>query len=275
MIEIREPTLQDEAEFLDAMQKSKALHHPWVSAPLTPEEFHAYIKRSEQDNQKCFLVLKNNQIAGVFNISEIVRGCFQNAFLGFYAVSGFENQGIMSTGLKLALTYCFEKLKLHRLEANIQPENKISAHLVKNNGFRYEGQSPNYLKIDGIWCTHDHYAMTYEIYHKGEQDLIQKNKKQINFKKIQLIPASIEEYPVIQNMGRFYVYDMSEYLSGEPGWEMPENGLYECIDFKKYWQTDDAFPFLIRYENELAGFVIIDKKGSDESINFNVAQFFI
>jgi ribosomal-protein-alanine N-acetyltransferase len=56
---------------------------------------------------------------------------------------------------------------------------------------------------------------------------------------------------------------------------MPENGLYESIDFKKYWQTEDAFPFLIRHADELAGFVIIDKKGSDPQIDFNMAQFFI
>jgi len=97
----------------------------------------------------------------------------------------------------------------------------------------------------------------------------------IDYDKVSLIPASLKDHPTIQNMGRFYVYDMSEYVGDEAGWEMPEDGLYECIDFKKYWQTDNAFPFLIRYENELAGFVIIDKKGSDPSIDFNVAQFFI
>ena len=274
MITIREPTLQDEENFLLAMQKSVPLHHPWVKAPLTSEEFHTYIKRSQQDNQKSLIVLKDNQIAGVFNISEIVRGCFQNAFLGFYAVTGFENQGIMSTGLKLVLKYFFEELKLHRIEANIQPQNKRSIELIKKNGFRYEGQSPNYLKINGTWCTHEHWAMTIEDYTKSYIGN-DKRKIQIDFTKIRIIPASLQDYSIIQNMGRFYVYDMSEFLGFDLGWEIPENGLYECIDFKKYWETNDAFPFLIRYENELAGFVIIDKKGSDASINFNVAQFFV
>ncbi len=92
---------------------------------------------------------------------------------------------------------------------------------------------------------------------------------------IKLIPASIEAYPLIQNMGRFYVYDMSEYLGFEQSWEIPKDGLYECIDFKKYWQKTDAFPFLIYYANEIAGFAIIDKKGSEPKIDFNMAQFFI
>lgn len=87
--------------------------------------------------------------------------------------------------------------------------------------------------------------------------------------------ASIDDYPTIQNMGRFYVYDISEYMGDETGWEMPENGLYECIDFKKYWEDKNSYPHLIRHHSELAGFVIVDKKGSDTSIEFNMAQFFI
>ncbi len=97
-------------------------------------------------------------------------------------------------------------------------------------------------------------------------------KESIDYEQVILVPATLDDYPTLQNMGRFYTYDLSEY---EAGWQMPENGLYECIDFKKYWQTDDAFPFLIRYKGELAGFVIVDKKGSDKNIDFNMAQFYI
>lgn len=99
--------------------------------------------------------------------------------------------------------------------------------------------------------------------------------KIIDYKNIKLIPANLTDYPIIQNMGRFYVYDMSEHLGFEPGWKIPANGLYECIDFKKYWSDPNAFPYLIHYEKELAGFAIIDKKGSDKHIEFNMAQFFI
>lgn len=100
-------------------------------------------------------------------------------------------------------------------------------------------------------------------------------KNYADYSKIKLIPAPLSDYPTIQNLGRFYAYDMSEYLGHEAGWEMSENGLYECMDFKKYWESENTYPFLVRYEKELAGFVIIDKKGSDASIEFNVAQFFI
>lgn len=97
----------------------------------------------------------------------------------------------------------------------------------------------------------------------------------INFNDIKLIPATLKEHPVIQNMGRFYVYGMSEYLGKQAGWEIPEDGLYECIDFKKYWEDKNSFPFLVRYKSEIAGFVIVDKKGSNAEVDFNMAQFFI
>lgn len=82
-IVIREPNIEDKAAFLAAMQCSQSLHHPWVKAPLTSQEFDEYFQRYQQSNQKSFLVCQGNDIAGVFNISEIVRGLFQNAYLGF------------------------------------------------------------------------------------------------------------------------------------------------------------------------------------------------
>ena len=92
---------------------------------------------------------------------------------------------------------------------------------------------------------------------------------------LELVPATIEDYPTIQNMGRFYVYDMTEYMGGDADWNIPENGLFECIDFKKYWDQPDTSPFIVRKNKEIAGFVIVDKKGSDQQVDFNMAQFFI
>lgn len=115
--------------------------------------------------KKSYLVFnENNDLVGVFNLNEIVRGYFQNAYLGFYGVINFSNQGYMSAGLKLVVNKVFNDLKLHRIEANIQPSNEKSIFLVKSNRFRYEGFSPRYLKINNEWCGHERWAMTYEDY---------------------------------------------------------------------------------------------------------------
>jgi predicted acetyltransferase len=93
---------------------------------------------------------------------------------------------------------------------------------------------------------------------------------------IKLVPIRATDYHTVQNMARFYVYDISEYMGCEAGWELPLNGLYECIDFKKYWDDPARqFPFFIYFKDEIAGFVIIDKQGVDDGVDFNIAQFFV
>lgn len=81
---IREPKIEDKENFLQALQHSQLLHEPWVKPPLTIKEYDDYLLRAQQPNQKSFLLCnQSNDILGVFNISEIVYGFFQNAFLGF------------------------------------------------------------------------------------------------------------------------------------------------------------------------------------------------
>lgn len=160
---LREPRLEDEDTFIASMQRSKSLHHPWVKAPETSKEFSDYCQRYQQVNQKSFLVCDQpGNITGVFNVNEIVRGLFQSAYLGFYVVADYSAQGYMSAGLKLVLKKIFNEMELHRLEANIQPDNLHSIKLVGNNKFKKEGYSPRYLKINAEWCDHERWAITYE-----------------------------------------------------------------------------------------------------------------
>jgi GrpB-like predicted nucleotidyltransferase (UPF0157 family)/RimJ/RimL family protein N-acetyltransferase len=175
-IVIRELEFEDKDAFLAAMQQSQTLHHPWVNVPLTSQEFDDYWQRCQQANQYGFLVCgKLGRIKGVFNLSEIVQGTFQSAYLGFYAVAEYAGQGYMSAGLKLILQKVFKELNLHRIEINIQPENIRSIMLVKNHGFRNEGFSPRYLKVNGVWQGHEHWAMTYEDFIKNDEDVLERD----------------------------------------------------------------------------------------------------
>jgi ribosomal-protein-alanine N-acetyltransferase len=60
------------------------------------------------------------------------------------------------------VTDAFTSLGLHRLEANIQPDNAPSLNLVRRLGFRREGFSPRYLIIDGQWRDHERWTMLAE-----------------------------------------------------------------------------------------------------------------
>jgi ribosomal-protein-alanine N-acetyltransferase len=63
-------------------------------------------------------------------------------------------QAVMQT-----IHHAFKKLKLHRLEANIQPDNKASIALIRSCGFKQEGYSPKFLKKGGQWRDHERWAL--------------------------------------------------------------------------------------------------------------------
>src|SRR3954469_12774168 len=161
---LRAPRPSDRDAFLRLVRASRDLHRPWVYAPETPREFAAFLRRSAGETGRCFLVCRqeDDALAGVYNLSQIARGFFESAYLGYYAFAPTAGQGLMAEGLQLVLRHTFRKLKLHRLEANIQPDNDRSKRLAERAGFRYEGYSPRYLKIGGGRRDHERRAITRE-----------------------------------------------------------------------------------------------------------------
>ena len=153
-----------ESEFLACVRASQRLHRPWLQAPRTSEAFRALVRRARAAQHASFFVCTKatSELAGVINLNEIVRGLFQSAYLGYYAFEPFAGSGYMSEGLGLALDYAFGALRLHRLEANVQPGNLRSRRLVSGLGFRLEGLSPRYLKIGGRWRDHERWAILRE-----------------------------------------------------------------------------------------------------------------
>jgi ribosomal-protein-alanine N-acetyltransferase len=160
-VTLEQPTRKREAEFLERVQASQRLHHPWLKAPSTREQFRDLVVRARGERHATFFVctVAASELVGVINVNEIVRGLFQSAYLGYYAFEPFSRSGYMSEGLALVLDQAFGSLGLHRLEANVQPGNLPSIRLVSGLGFRREGHSPRYLKIAGRWRDHERWAI--------------------------------------------------------------------------------------------------------------------
>ena len=163
---LRLPRATDGPELTRANRASARLHRGLMRPPRSAPEFARYLARARQPNAVCLLVCRRGDgaIGGVINISEIVRGAFQSAYLGYYAVARFAGQGLMTEALQLVLGYAFRWLRLHRVEANIQPGNTPSIRLVRRAGFRRDGYSPRYLKIAGRWRDHERWALLREAW---------------------------------------------------------------------------------------------------------------
>jgi ribosomal-protein-alanine N-acetyltransferase len=175
-VSIREPVAEDVTAFVAAVARSRALHHPWLAPPATPAAFDSWLERlrarTPHRRHVAFLVLGDGELAGYVNVSEIVRGAFDNAYLGYAAFVPWAGRGIMRRGLGLVIRRCFAPeaaggLGLHRVEANVQPGNEPSRALARALGFRLEGASPRYLHIDGAWRDHERYATTAEEWPSG------------------------------------------------------------------------------------------------------------
>ena len=157
------PSKRRRPEFLAAVARSRRLHRGVVTPPRTAVAFDTYLKRFRQPTNISYWVrTADGDLAGVINISEIVRGAFRSGYLGYYAFMPHHRQGHMRSGLSAVLREAFQTHGLHRVEANIQPHNIASRRLVRRLGFRREGFSPRYLKVCGRWRDHERWALTVE-----------------------------------------------------------------------------------------------------------------
>ncbi|GAC1322360.1 MAG: GNAT family protein [Thermoleophilaceae bacterium] len=160
-IAIRPARAQDRDEFVALMRASRELHRPWSFPPTEAAEYDALIARARREDFAMLLAVKcdGGAIAGFFNLSQIFRGPFQNAYLGYAVGAPYARRGYMSEAIELVVRHAFDDLGLHRLEANIQPGNEASIALAKRAGFRLEGFSQRYLKIGGHWRDHERWAV--------------------------------------------------------------------------------------------------------------------
>ena len=157
---LRHPERADGRELVALNLASRNLHRGLVSPPVTIASYSAYLRRCADDTTEGLLVcrLEDGAIAGVVNFNQIFHGALKSAYIGYYAGGPFAGRGLVTEGVGLALRHAFRRLRLHRIEANIQPGNEASRRVAARNGFRLEGYSPRYLKVAGRWRDHERWA---------------------------------------------------------------------------------------------------------------------
>ncbi len=105
---------------------------------------------------------KKKCIVGSVAAMNVQRGLSQSAFLGYYIHNNHWGKGYGKESVEGFIHFAFKKLKLHRLEAGIEPTNKRSIYLVKSLGLRKEGFKKRIVYLREKWIDLTMYSITCE-----------------------------------------------------------------------------------------------------------------
>src|SRR5437870_733409 len=188
---LRRLTPGDRGSFLQAVARSRALHHPWAYPPDTPDAFDAYIKFHPARHTLAVVVDHEEPLVGVYALSQIHHGSFRNAYLGYYAFLPRAGNGYMREAMTLVFRYAFGELRLHRLQANVQPGNERSLELLRATGWRGEGYARRYLKVGGRWRDH----LLFAILAEDARSLVRERRPAYDRRRSRTRPSDATEPP--------------------------------------------------------------------------------
>ena len=117
-------------------------------------ELEESVAQRAVDLRHRFLIMADGHLAGALSISNVIRGPFQSAHLGYFVAQGVNGRGVGTAAVGEAVARAFGQLRLHRLQAGTLVDNIGSQRVLEKNGFERIGIARNYLEIAGAWRDH-------------------------------------------------------------------------------------------------------------------------
>ncbi|MBS4174100.1 GNAT family protein [Bacillus sp. FJAT-49736] len=171
-IYIRRLTMQDLNALLDLRLRNKEFLQTFE--PIAPHSHYTLegqrdilekVQRNwESDSGYSFGIFlrRSNQLMGRISLSNVVRGAWESCTMGYFLDEEYNGQGFTTEAVRLAIQFAFGSAGLHRVQAAVMPRNVGSIRVLEKVGFRYDGYSEYYLKINGLWEHHNLYSITRE-----------------------------------------------------------------------------------------------------------------
>jgi ribosomal-protein-alanine N-acetyltransferase len=176
---LRAPRTADVPELRHLLRANEAHLRPWEPAPAPGEDPTSLtavanrvmrLRRDWKRGEAYALLMTlrrhgaigSDRIIGRVNLAGILRGAFQNAYVGYWVDAEHQRQGFMTEAVRAAFGFAFETAKLHRVQIAIMPRNTASLRVMQKLGVRREGHAERYLCIAGVWEDHEIFAMTAE-----------------------------------------------------------------------------------------------------------------
>src|SRR5947209_2157549 len=121
-----------------------------------------FARRRAADGSYPFVIVDDGDAAGMVILSNVVRGAFRSANLGYWVARERNRRGVASAAVALVLAEAFGPIRLHRVEAGTLVDNLASQRVLQRNRFRPIGLARAYLEIAGAWRDHVLFAKTVE-----------------------------------------------------------------------------------------------------------------
>lgn len=176
-VRLRPPVMADYADWAELRSGSRQHLMPyepqWAIDELTRGAYRRRMRhyQTELRNQTgcAFFILTDpdSALVGGITLSNIRRGVAQSASIGYWIGRPFVRRGLMTAALAAIKPFCFEELRLHRIEAACIPTNQASLATLRRAGFREEGLARGYLRINGEWQDHTLFALLAEDWHNA------------------------------------------------------------------------------------------------------------
>jgi ribosomal-protein-alanine N-acetyltransferase len=132
----------------------------WFTVEAQLADIRSTLADQTADRRYAFGVFSEGELVGRIALSNVVRGVFQNAYLGYSVAERWNGRGFASEAVGVAVGFAFGELGLHRVQAAVMPRNAGSIRVLAKNGFREEGYAVGYLCINGVWEDHRIFART-------------------------------------------------------------------------------------------------------------------
>ena len=162
--------MDDARAFHTLLTRNRAYLDPWMPArdedwyelPQVTERLRRDVDEHARHAAYHFKVVDHGDTVGRIDMTNVVRGAWQNTTLGYWVAESHRNRGCATAAVKACIDFAFAQAALHRVQAAIMPRNAASIRVIEKAGFRNEGLAERYLRINGRWEDHLIYAITAE-----------------------------------------------------------------------------------------------------------------
>jgi ribosomal-protein-alanine N-acetyltransferase len=176
-VEVRPLRARDGATWSEVRTRNERWLSPWEGRPPTqrptswsvrnsPSVFGAMLRTQRREARAGrilpFAIVVDGRLRGAMTFAGVTRGAYDGAHVGYWLDREVAGRGVVPLALALALDHCFGPVGLHRVEANVRPENAASLRVVRKLGFAQEGLHRRYLFIDEAWRDHLSFALLAE-----------------------------------------------------------------------------------------------------------------